>query len=306
MSDTTKKTAGKNKPEYDSNPFTLSFRGFGLFTQYAKSILIAVIIFGLLGLFFNVLTSIPDLQKEKNTNYGSYKVKSDVNGSGSVSIRSYDQESDNSDVIINEGDKNIVSDLVYAFIPIFIIVMLFGLSIGNLFATIISGVLAAGALSAINKKEITFGQAFSEMGTRFGVLYWANLIAILKIIGGYFLLVVPGVRAQLRYSALPYVVMANKDFDSKQSLSATKDLYRKHLMESFGINTVGAIIPVIGQAITASGFALSIQQLSIYKKDDLVTPKTHWLNYLGLIFFLFLLLFILMMVGLAAFFLARN
>lgn len=144
------------------------------------------------------------------------------------------------------------------------------------------------------------------MGSRFATLYIALVITTLKVIGGYILFIIPGIRAQFRYAALPYVVMANEDLDYKQSVSLTKELYTKHLMESYGISTVGSLIPVIGQAVTASGFALSVEQLTNYKHANLPTPKTHWLNYLGLIFVFAIFLMLILAAVIFAVVLSRN
>jgi uncharacterized membrane protein YidH (DUF202 family) len=267
---------GKKLPNFDSNPFTISFRGFGLFATYAKGVLIAVIVVGIFGFMLNFITSLPS--SNNNDNFYS---NSSLDSSSNTEIL---------DDNIDESNAGIVLLTVVAFvIGLGVLAVLFG----TLFTAMISGILASAAISSVNKKEISFGQSFSEMGSRFGVLYVALLIALLKTIGGYILFIIPGIRAQLRYSGLAYVIMNNKTLSASQAVANTKDLYRNHLMESFGINTVGAIIPVIGPAITASGFALSVQQLTDYKKLNAQTPKTHWLNYIGIIFVLAIFVFMI-------------
>ncbi len=142
------------------------------------------------------------------------------------------------------------------------------------------------------------------MTNRFGTLFVAELIAILKIIGGYILFIIPGIRAQLRYEALPYVIMNDNTISAKAAVAQTKELYQKHLMEVFGIRFFAGIVPVIGQAFAAGGIGLSMQQLQAYKQAQLATPKTHWLNYLGLIlfglFFLFIFGIVILLVAVAA------
>jgi hypothetical protein len=91
--------------------------------------------------------------------------------------------------------------------------------------------------------------------------------------------------------------MKNKEMSATDAINKSKELYKNHLMESFGILTVGSIIPIIGSAIGASGMALSVQQLTTYKESSLDTPKTHWLNYIGLLLIAVILLFIFSIIG---------
>ena len=156
------------------------------------------------------------------------------------------------------------------------------------------GFVAAGAVAAVERRKITAGEAFSEMGSRFGVLFSAELNTTLRIIGGMLLFIVPGIRAQLRYLSTPYIIMQNKDISASNAVKSSKDLYRNHLMEAFGISTVGGLIPFIGSAVAASGMAMSVQQLTAYDKLGKATPKTHILNYIGFIFIAFIFVFAFM------------
>jgi cell division protein FtsX len=86
--------------------------------------------------------------------------------------------------------------------------------------------------------------------------------------------------------------MQDKNLKSVEAINKTKKLYKNHLMEVFGIMTVGGIIPLIGSSISASGLAMSVKQISEYSVAGKETPKTHILNYLGLLFVLGILLLI--------------
>ena len=250
--------------EYDSNPFTLSIKGLGLLIEYAKGVFIALLIFGMLGLVLNIFSYIPSDNNSNTTSSYSSTEASDtnslVNGSNVVEWG----------VVVSVTLVIIGALIVIFFVAVFLSALYYG-------------VVASGAVSASEKRMITLGEAFSEMGERLGALFKAEIIINLKIIGGLLLFIVPGIRAALRYQSTPYIIMKNKEISATDAINSSKDLYKGHLMESFGIMTVGAIIPFIGSAVSASGMAMSIQQLTAYKESNLVTPKTHWLNYIGLI-----------------------
>jgi hypothetical protein len=269
-------------PEYNSNPFTLSFKGFGLLAEYAKNILIIMIILSSLGLLVNIISYIPDSSSNSNSNTISQTNANNVN-TEAISATNV--------VMIVLGVSGII-------------ILAFAISL--LISALYKGFVAAGAVSAMEKKTITVSEAFSQAISKLGVLFKAEIITTLKIIGGYILLIVPGIRAQLRYQSTPYIIMSNHDITATDAIDKSKDLYRKHLMEAFGIATVGAIIPFIGQAIMASGMTLSVNQLTTYKALNKETPKTHWLNYLGLLFILFMMLIMLSIIFLAVALFSSN
>jgi hypothetical protein len=244
--------------EYDSNPFTLSFKGFGLLVDYAKGVLIAMLIFSFLGVFMNLLSLFPGGDNGSNTSTYSGATSTGSNA-------------------VNWGFIGGIAAIVFGVLVVVIILSV-------LLSAVYKGFVAAGAVAAIEKRKITAGEAFSEMGSRFNTLFSAEINTTLRIIGGFFLLFIPGIRAQLRYQSTPFIIMADKKITASESVKLSKELYRNHLMEAFGISTVGGLIPVIGTALTASGMALSVQQLKAYKAQGLATPKTHILNYIGLIF----------------------
>jgi hypothetical protein len=247
--------------EYNSNPFTLSFRGFGLLVDYAKGVFITMLVFGFLGFLSNIPSYFPSSN-------------SDLNDSSLSSIETSDTNTiDSTDAVVIGGIIAVIAGVAVVF-----------LVVGVVISAAYKGFVAAGTIAATNRKRITVGEAFSEMGTRFGVLFKAEIITTLKIIGGYLLFIVPGIRAQLRYQSTPFIIMSEKELSAGASIAKSKELYRNHLLEAFGIATVGALIPFIGNSLLASGMALSVQQLTAYNQQGKATPKTHWLNYIGLIF----------------------
>lgn len=263
--------APKKQPmEYDSNPFTLSFKGFGLLLDYAKGVFIAMLVFSLIGFVFNVAAEfIPDSSESQTSQlseddpFTNNELANDINQAS-----------------VDEDDAAMVVIFILLAVAIGSLVVV---AVSTVFTAAYKGFVAAGAVAAGQKRTITAGEAFSEMGGRFGTLYLAELIAVARIIGGYLLFIVPGIRAQLRYQSTPYILMGEKSLSATQGIARSKELYKGHLMEVFGIMTVGAIIPVIGNAISSSGMALSTQQITAYHAAGAPTPKTHWLNYLGLI-----------------------
>ncbi len=296
------KTKHEALPEYDSNPFTISFRGFGLMVNYAKGVVITVIILAVLQFVGNLALNIVSTIVDSNDNRGNlryesgnsatnniidnrFEVENDYNDySGSINgiqdslddMNDLDDNSNSSDVDIN------VAAIILGVI-IFIIIIVIILLIAGLFTAAMGGFVAAGAVAATQKREISFTEALTQMMNRFGTLYYATIFSMLRVIGGSLLFIIPGIRASLRYQALPYIIMNDDKISGKEALAKSKLLYKNHLMEAFGISFVGSIIPVIGSTIAAGGMVLSVNQIESYRNHNKETPKTHWLNYIGII-----------------------
>jgi hypothetical protein len=292
---------------YDSNPFTISIHGFQLLIKYAQSVVITILVLGLISFMFNFVGEIASFMPDNSASAQQDDVSETLNslqdGAQLDYTGSYGEDGI-SDTGSLDADNSTSSDvsgaaiatIVAIGIGIFLVVVLVTIPISVAFSAAFKGFIAAGMIAALQHRKISFGEALSAMANRFGALFGAELISTLKIIGGYILFIVPGVRAQLRYEALPYVIMNDPSIKAKEAISQTKDLYENHLMEVFGIKFFAGIIPAIGSAFAAGGIGLSMQQLQAYEKAQLATPKTHWLNYLGL---LLVGLLILSVVGLS-------
>lgn len=255
--------------EYNSNPFTLSFKGFSLLAEYAKNILIIMIILGSIGMIMNFINYIPEFSSNSN----------------------FESSSQNNNVT-SVNDSVDASTIIMVFLGVFaLIIVLFFIAL--FVSAAYKGFVAAGTVSAMNKQTISVSEAFNQMRERFSALFKAEVITTLKIIGGLLLFIIPGIRAQLRYQSTPFILMSKKELSASEAIETSKSLYKNHLMEAFGIATVGAIIPFIGQAVMASGMTLSVNQLTEYSAINKETPKTHWLNYIGLFLVFFVLLFLL-------------
>ncbi len=242
---------------YDSNPFSLTFNGLSLLVEYARGIFIAIIAVGFLGFIGNFSDSF------SKSNSASNIFPAESSASATTS--------------------SISSDTILSIVIVIVASLIIFGAIGLIISTILKGVGASSAVAASQKRKITIGQAFSEMSSRFKVLLLAEFLAALRIIGGYLALIVPGIRAQLRYQSTPYIIMLNKDISANEALQSSKDLYSSHLMEVFGINFVSSLIPVVGPGLNIMGMSMSVQQIKAYKDAQQQTPKTHFLNYLGLI-----------------------
>lgn len=271
-----KSTTSKQKTEeYVSNPFTITFKGLGLLVDFAKTTFIALVVLSVLGFGFNIIGDIADMTQSRQNDYNEVQEFIDDRGIDTSSI--------------DAGEVLSVGVFIAAAV---ITALAFGVLIGTLFNAAINGTVAAAANSASEEKEISLGQAIRDMSQRFGVLYLAILVATVKIIGGYIFFIIPGIRAQLRYTALPYLIMSDKSLSADNAIEACKNLYKGHLIEVFGIVTVGGIIPFVGSSLKAGGMALSYKQIASFKKAHKETPQAHWLNYIGFILFGVLLLFV--------------
>jgi hypothetical protein len=267
-------------PTYDSNPFTLSFKGFSLLVEFAKSVFITLIVLGILGSIGNLFNSF-DQNLTETSRSNETTIAQEANF----------QLPELSEILIIAG----------VVIGISIIVLLVSIVLSSVY----KGFVSAGAVSASEKRMISFSEALNAMADRFTTLFKAEIITTLKIIGGYLLFIIPGVRAQLRYQAVPYLIMADPKLSASEAIKESKRLYNKHLMEVFGILTVSSLMPFIGSAFGAGGMALSAQQIKAYDAIKAQTPQTHWLNYLGILLLVLLFGFIFFVIGIV-FLLTQN
>ncbi len=256
----------KKTEKYESNPFSITFSGMDRFVQYARSVFITLVVLSM----FGAVTNIADLTNSNGTDDTQITYENNT-----LIIESEDS--------INEVEIEDETSLFVFIASTAVIAFTLGVLLVTLFNTIYSGTVAAAANAAMKKEKISIWEAMRKMGGKFGILYLALLMATVKTIGGLLLFIVPGIRAALRYSALPYIIMS-EDIGSDAAIEKSKKLYRGHLMEVFGIITVGGIIPFVGSSLQACGLSLSVSQLK--SLGDKKPPKTHWLNYIGILIFL--------------------
>lgn len=275
-------TKEHTKVAYNSNPFTLSFNALGsLFNANVAwpIVLISLEFFSWIMQGFSMLI---DAIASEPTSTTPYEPVFTANPSST-----------------DVGVIIAIATLVVGFVIIFSI-------IASVVGTYISGMYSYVSLHSLENKKVSFGEAFSAVTKRFWRLFFAQLLANLKIVGGLFLFIVPGIRAYLRYSILPYIIMSEKERESGiiSTHDRTKELIRGRLMEPFGIATVANLIPLVGTSLKFAGTAALYSQLAHYHDHKLDKPKIHWLNYIAfsiLVFILLLAVFIgIMIVGLNA------
>jgi hypothetical protein len=170
-------------------------------------------------------------------------------------------------------------------IGIVVAIVIFTLFLSTALQIFIGGMFAYVSLANHTGRSVGFSEAFNAVVKRFWRLFFAQILATLKIIAWTFLFIIPGIIAALRYALLPYVVM-DEPIGKKgivDSHNRTKNLVSGRKFEVFGIMTVSGIIPIIGPLIQLTGSAKLYRQLQIFHDNNLQKPKIHWLNYIGLI-----------------------
>jgi hypothetical protein len=165
------------------------------------------------------------------------------------------------------------------------------LSVGIAYLTIIFyGMSNYIAWKSSKDQTTTIKEAFNESHKRFWRILAITIITVLKIIGGLFLLIIPGIRASLRYTMVLFP-MFDEDLNASDSVKRIKHLTKGHLMEIFGIYTVAQLIFPIAIWLQMGGEAILYPQMKHLKDNDLPKPPTHWLNYLGIVLWFSLFMF---------------
>lgn len=292
--------------EYVSNPFAITFQNFGKMFKHAQAVAIVMVIFGVLGSIGNVPNfsfDSSDFDEFRNNDF-SVIDKTSAETSSNTIAQSQSAEEGIFEVIERQAenaetsDSNGISGAAIVAIILFsiVLVLIFG-SIGLAISALWSGLVAAAANMAVRDRDITFGASFSQSASRFGTMFVALFISTLKIIGGYLLLLFPGIRAQARYAALPYVVMGNPSMSATQAVNETKRLYDGHLLESFSITWISSVIPFVGNVLGAVGLAQSARQIHDYKSRGLQKPEMSGWNWVAPLVSIGLLLLGLLLVA---------
>lgn len=248
----------KSAVQYNSNPFTLAFDALGRFFSHNAAWAAVIIVIGFLGFMVQIVTNA-------------------VAPSGGTSTRSTTPAA-------TEGVGSFEPAQIVIFAAIILIVTLVIIVAATAIGTFINGMFAYVALKSEEGKSVSLSEAFRETSSRFYRLFFASLLAALKITGWMLLFIVPGIIAAYRYTLLPYLIM-DESTDEKGVRDAhtkTKLLVKGRLFEIFGIAFVTGIIPFVGELLGISGYAASYRQLSATKEDPSQRPSVHWLNYVGL------------------------
>lgn len=255
---------------YNSNPFTLAFDAFGRFFESNKNWAIFLIVIGLIGFVFQGISTIADIAS---------------NGSSSG----------NTEAGANLATSNPDTAVIIAIVIVVVGIVLVVGTVAAVINTYIKGMLVYVALQSEEGKTVSLSEAFQATSQRFWRLLWAVVFSWVKIFAWGLLFIIPGIVAAFRYMLLPYVVMS-QSADEKSigsAHTATKRIVKGRLLEVFGVNVVGSIIPIIGSIIGLAGHAAQFNQLNVADKDNLEKPPVHWLNKLLLGLSIAVILFVI-------------
>lgn len=254
----TTSTPHKSKFEFISNPFKSSFDGINRLFKHNQTMAIVILILSFFGAFFNMFSSFPTPPSGGGTSTTS-----------------------------TAANDSISAALVAVIVSVAVVVMLVSIFISIVYTGIVNYV----AWKSSREETTTFGEAFNETMKRFWRILGIQFMVGLKIFGGVLLFIVPGVRAALRYQMV-YFAMFDEDLGVFKSMDRVKQLTKNHLMEVFGILTVGQLLFPVAVLVQMGGESVLYPQLKHLKDNNLAKPPTHWLNHLGFMLFGALLLFI--------------
>jgi len=243
-------TSTQKTTEYISNPFVSTFRGLGRLFDVNQTLTIIALVVGLFWQFGQMWSPFP--------------------GGGDSST--------------NTSGSTIEPVLIAIIICVVLAAIIFGVVI----SVYVSGLYAYLASSTIRKKTVGLGDAIRAVSSKFATLLWALFIVFLKIFGGFLLFIIPGIRASLRYAFVPLMII-HDDMNAKQAIKTSKQQTKGRLMEIFGIQTVGTIVPIVGGLLLIGGQVIYYPQMVAWHTSGQPKPKTHWLNYLGILLILLLL-----------------
>lgn len=247
-----------NVPKYNSNPFTLAFDAMGRMFSSNAGWAVAVIIAGILGFFWQILTNAAQFINSEEASASSI---------GQLASGSSEATTIIAMVIL-------IGTIISAVILVSVVI-----------GTYIQGMFTYVALQSETNTKVGFKEAFDATSKRFKRLFLAQLLANLKIIGWTFVFILPGIVASFRYALLPFVIMSDPESEKGVGTShdKTKALVKGRLWEVFGVSTVGGIVPVVGSLLELTGNAALHNQLKLYNENNLEKPKIHWLNYIAFI-----------------------
>lgn len=242
-----------NKIAYESNPFKSSFHGFELLFKINQLPAILVLAF----------TYVGALTQGTPTSFWA-----PPSGGGEMS-------------------GTAVAILVTALVFFALISMVVSFCV----AIFISGITGFVGYKTIRGEETTIGEAFHATLRRFWSIAYILVLAGLKVIGGLFLLIVPGVRAALRYQ-MATIALFDENLSGKAAMQRVKSLTKGHILELFGIQAVAWLIFPVASVLQLGGHIILYPGLKEVKDHNKTKPKVHWLNYLGFVMIAFWLIVI--------------
>lgn len=244
---------------YESNPFKVIFNGFSNFFNVNQAMAIVILVMGLVGVVFEFFNFMAQTV---------FNAALESSAGATHTSSAYTSSSSETDPV--------VAAVIIVFFVLFFATMWIGI-----FAlqTIYRGMVAYATVKTGENKTITIGDAFKKSISKFWTLVWLQFVVFFKVFGGTLLLIVPGVRAALRYD-MAMLPVFSEDTDTKGAITTSKKITKNHLMEILGMSFAAGIIPFVGGLMKAGGQSVMFPQLVAVSEGKMKAPKTHWLNYL--------------------------
>lgn len=137
----------------------------------------------------------------------------------------------------------------------------------------LGGVLELGratySMNLIDGSQAEFADLFTGFHRFYDALIM-NVLAILAVIGGFLLFVIPGVMLSCAYAMAPYILAENPDISGVEALRRSRQMMKGHKWELFwlGLTFIGwsilaSFVPILGSAVV--GTYKGISQTSFYR-----------------------------------------
>lgn len=254
------KKAGRSPEhsDFESNPFKVIFQGFNHLFQYNRNPAILLLILGLLGAVNQLASFAPDMSGEDN--------------------------------------QASAPDLDGAKITAIVLAVVLVLLIGLVLTIFINGTVSFIAWKTSRQETTTIKQAIMAVKEKFWLIAGVYARSFLRIMGGFLLLIIPGIRASLRYQMVLFPVF-EENLRGKAALERIKAITKDHLVEIFGMDVAAGIIVPLELPLRTGGEAVMYRQLKVRYDTGAPNAKVHWLNYLA---FIVLAVITVLLVGVAA------
>ncbi len=109
---------------------------------------------------------------------------------------------------------------------------------------IIEGMISYAVYQATKDKQPSISEAFEAAQDKFWTILWLNIIIFFRVLGGLLLLIIPGVRAGLRYTIAP-IVLFDENLSAKDTANRARDLAKNNLNSLLVMNIIaGVIFPI--------------------------------------------------------------
>lgn len=164
-----------------------------------------------------------------------------------------------------------------------------GVIVGLVIGTYINGIITFLTWKTSRGESTSFKEAFKATTAKLGTLFLVTVVSGLKILGGLLLLIIPGIRAALRYQ-LVLIPVFDENLNTKQALARMKQIAQGRLMEIFGVTSIASIVPVLSLLLQIGGSAVLYTELRDQHDRGVRPASIHWLNYLLPIILLIVLL----------------